>query len=281
MGALDGKHVRIRCPKGSGTDFHNYKGYFSIVLFAMVDGDYCFKYINVGANGRASDGAIFKNSSLDTAMENNTLNMPPGALVLADDAFPLRPNLLKPYSRRKMTPRERIFNYRLSRARRVVENAFGILTARYRIFSRPIELVLLNTIDLVVQTCCVLHNWLRMTSPNSYFSRGSVDIEDIDSGEVIPGSWRTQIPENLSSLCRQKGARDRILAEGRRNALSKFFVGDGAVPWQWNSVGISSVDSCIMISETDESDPDDPSALGEFDADESMNGSSEDEMEED
>lgn len=50
--------------------------------------------------------------------------------IVADDAFPPNTWLLKPYPHRLMTPEERVFNYRLSRARRIVENAFGILAHR-------------------------------------------------------------------------------------------------------------------------------------------------------
>lgn len=64
----------------------------------MVDGDYCFTYIDIGANGRASDSAIFRDSTLNITLENNTLGMPEKCIIIGDDAFPLRTNLLKPYS---------------------------------------------------------------------------------------------------------------------------------------------------------------------------------------
>lgn len=57
-------------------NFFNYKGSFSIVLLAVVDHDYCFRYLDVGANGRCSDGGIFRNSSLKLAIENDFLNLP-------------------------------------------------------------------------------------------------------------------------------------------------------------------------------------------------------------
>jgi len=72
-----------------------------------------------------------------------------------------------------------IFNYRLSRARRVSENAFDILEQGFRVLGRPIELRV-STIDLVIRSACCLHNWLRMTSSN-YISIGCVDCEDLDS----------------------------------------------------------------------------------------------------
>lgn len=90
---------------------------------------------------RCSDGGIFAESELREGIENGSLNLPepepyaegldpqPFAIV-ADAAFPLRTWLMKPFPQRGLEGACRIYNYRLSRARRIVENAFGILGHR-------------------------------------------------------------------------------------------------------------------------------------------------------
>lgn len=141
VGAIDGKHIAIRPPPNSGSRYFNYKRFFSIVLLAVVDANYRFLYVDVGKNGRCSDGGVFADSDLRKALDDGTARLPkddhfpkddksmPFCMV-GDDAFPLRKYLMKPFPQRKLTDDERIFNYRLSRARRVVENAFGILAHR-------------------------------------------------------------------------------------------------------------------------------------------------------
>lgn len=131
LGALDGKHIAIRCPRNGGSLYYNYKGFHSIVLLALVDADYKFIWVDVGANGSASDAAVFDASELKETVEDGTIGFPePDPLpnddtdmpyfIIGDDAFPLRTWLMKPFARRNLTNDERIFNYRLCRARRIV-----------------------------------------------------------------------------------------------------------------------------------------------------------------
>lgn len=72
---MDGKHVAIKYPANSGSNFYNYKNFFRI-LFAIVDADYKFVYVDVGKNGRISDGGIFANTPIYTKLENNDLKLP-------------------------------------------------------------------------------------------------------------------------------------------------------------------------------------------------------------
>lgn len=110
--------------------------------------------------------------------------------MLGDEAFPLKTYLMKPYARRNILSRkEKIYNYRHCRARRIVENSFGILANRFRIFRKPISLAP-ETVMKLVKAACSLHNWIR----KSGFSQHSisVDIEDLELGRLIPGSWRNE-----------------------------------------------------------------------------------------
>lgn len=131
---MDGKHIFIQAPANSGSLYFNYKGTFSVVLLALVDADYRFLVVDVGSYGSNSDGGIFANSVLGKALRDGTLNVPPpselpGAPELGK-VFPLKPYLLRPYPRRRLPTDKIIFNYRLSRARRISENVFGILSQR-------------------------------------------------------------------------------------------------------------------------------------------------------
>ena len=171
VGALDSKHIAIRKPWKSGREYFNYKGYFFLVLLALVDADYKFLWVNVGASGSLSDAQIFNRSKLKRRIENGTLGLPPPEplgpggpdlqyFLLGDDAFALMPWLVKPYSRRQLTREERIANYRISRGHRVVESAFGILASRFRVLLTTIVQRPKLVRDIVL-TCVVLHNMLR------------------------------------------------------------------------------------------------------------------------
>lgn len=131
IGAVDGKHIRIINPKNSGSLFFNYKHFFSIVLLAVCDANYLFTSIDVGAYGREGDSQIFWRSNFGKMLKNNTLKIPADAslpngdsdcllpyVIVGDEAFGLQKNIMRPYPGKNLTYKQRIFNYRLCRARR-------------------------------------------------------------------------------------------------------------------------------------------------------------------
>lgn len=171
IGAVDGKHIRVIKPYLSGSLFCNYKNYYSIILLAVADSNYSFVYVDIGAYGKDSDSNIFQNSSLWQGMIEKSLSIPtsepfPGVslaipyVMVGDEAFALSSNVLRPYSGKMLSPKKRIFNYRLTLARRYVECTFGILSNKWRIFHRPID-ISVDFADSIVKACCVLHNFVR------------------------------------------------------------------------------------------------------------------------
>ncbi|KAH7959050.1 hypothetical protein HPB49_007702 [Dermacentor silvarum] len=134
LGAVDGKHVHIKCPGKSGSMYFNYKGTYSIVLLAVADSNYKFVVVDVGAYGKQSDGGVLEQSIFGRLLDEGKLQLPrdlplpnttlPAPCVfIGDEAFQLRTDFMRPYPGRVLEARKRIFNYRLSRARQV-----GMLT---------------------------------------------------------------------------------------------------------------------------------------------------------
>ena len=105
---------------------------------------------------------VLNNGQLNLPENNETINNL-NFVFVGDEAFALTNNFLKPYAQRELDHDKRIFNYRLSRARNVVENTFGILASPFRVFNTAINMKVEN-ISYVVLAACVLHNFLRRRS---------------------------------------------------------------------------------------------------------------------
>lgn len=247
MGALDGKHCSLKKPKNSGSVYYNYKGFFSIPLLALVDAGYKFLWAELGGFGSMSDAQIFLETDLRDALETNDANRPPACpltedpedtvnvpyFIVSDDAFALRDFCLKPYSRKTMDRRQLVFNYRLSRARRVVENAFGIMAHRFRIFLKTVELQPRNYIP-VIKAALVLHNIALDRQP---IPAHAVDRED-ERGNITPGSWRDVLV--LDEQPQPPRTRADTAGKRTREIMADFFGSPhGMVPWQWEMAHVN------------------------------------------
>lgn len=213
-------------------------------MMGVADAEYKLLYVDVGRNGRFSDGGVFNQCTFGKAMDHNMLHLPtptplPGRqlpvpyVLVADDAFAIRPNLLKPYCQRGLTMVHRVFNYRLSRARRIIENVFGIMSARFRVLRKPIHLDATKSAKVVL-ACSVLHNYLMTTNKRLYAPATSFDRYD-DKGELIPGDWRQDInAKNLSMfpLVRSRTA-PLLSATDVQTEFKTYFVEEGELEWQY------------------------------------------------
>ncbi|XP_033100382.1 protein ANTAGONIST OF LIKE HETEROCHROMATIN PROTEIN 1-like [Anneissia japonica] len=167
-GAVDGTHIPIIGPAKNPADYHNRKGWYSMILQAVVDNKLRFTDINVGFPGRVHDARVLRNSTLYEKGQNGDLfpawykeinGTPMPIVILGDPAYPLLPWLMKGFSEgANFGQQERTFNYRLSRARMVVERAFGQLKGRWRILMRRNDSAL-KAIPQMVTSCCILHNF--------------------------------------------------------------------------------------------------------------------------
>ena len=139
----------------------------------------------------------------------------------------LRIWMMKPFSHRSQVQRERIYSYRLSRARHVVENAFGILSHRFRCFLTTMQLQPDN-INLITMCACVLHNLMLTRYPNAVLE---VDREHPDTQDLIPSAWR--LDQQLQGLIPLTGHHSQREAKDQCDYLSHYYMFPaGAVPWQ-------------------------------------------------
>ncbi|KAL4111820.1 hypothetical protein QTP88_015705 [Uroleucon formosanum] len=177
--------------------YFNYKGYYSVVLQGIFDANYKFIAIEVGAYAPS--------------------------VLLGDDACPLKTNLLKPYSRKRLTIEERIFNYQLSRARRCVECAFGILLAKWRCLKTELQIDP-DKVDIAVKCVCLLHNII-------------IDKEGLTSFDFPEVSFE---PQHNVPISRRYNHYGRIANE-TRETLKNYFVSPAGKSLQqkWKNIRTS------------------------------------------
>ena len=248
IGAIDGKHIAIESPPNTGTLYHNYKSFFSFVLLAICDARYNFILVDIGQYGSNNDSGVLRKSLMGKAFEDGDANLPtPEKLsgcpvdplpyfLVGDDIFPLTEWLMRPFPG-ELTEVQKIYNYRISRARRVIENTFGILRARWRIFSTTIKASVENA-ERYVLAAISLHNYLRQTENASYCPFGFIDSES-SNGAIKPGDWRSALHGEgcLQNVRPVRGSRPHRSATDIREALVTYVNSDiGMVPWQLEHV---------------------------------------------
>ncbi|XP_012693796.2 putative nuclease HARBI1 [Clupea harengus] len=255
VGSIDGKKVNIKVPSRARSDC-DCKG--SVVLLATCDARYRFTMVDVGRYGREIDGGIFEESRFGSMLLENELekmNLPPPAnlpetgvkiphVIVGDAAFPLHNNLMCPLPETNKTMGKQIYNYRLSRARQVMENTLGILVARWRILSRPLKFLPDKAVN-ILKACIAIHNFLSYTDDaNSPVSRYiPAHFADSDTtGSPQPGEWRRvsagdrnlfePLDPHYLSECYSTGAGTSV----REDLMAFFQSPHGTLPWQNNIV---------------------------------------------
>jgi len=184
LGSIDGKHIRIKKPSNSGSMYYCNKSFFSIGLLAVTDANYKFVMVSVGSYGKENDSGVFDECPFREAIETGKLKVPKEELLsgssiktpyvlIGDAAFPLKNYLMRPFPEKTTTKGDAKdnFNYRLSRARMVVECSFGTISSKFRILQKSIETNVENAVH-IVKAITLLHNIIR-------------DLESINEIEVV------------------------------------------------------------------------------------------------
>ena len=209
-----------------------------MVLMAVCDTNYRFILFDFGQYGSNNDNGVLQKSIMGKKLENNDLNIPPAThysgcnydplsyFLVGDEIFPLKTYIMRPYPGSGLTKPEAVYNYRHSRARGVIENTFGILCSRWRIFFTPINAKAEN-VEMTVMACIALHNYLKTTYNSRYCPASYINRETAD-GQVIEGNWRRESPSRSTaanvheSFHALQGRRSRDNALHMRDCLKDY-----------------------------------------------------------
>ena len=143
---------------------------------------------------------------------------------------------MRPYSGKNLPQAESVYNYELSRARRIIENNLGILASRWRIFHHTI-ITIPEHIVTYTKAAIALHNILRTTESSTYCPPGSLDTED-SNGDIVRGCWRDEsAPQGMEPLRSVGSNRHSSTAATVRTIFRDYFSSPaGELSWQCQHV---------------------------------------------
>jgi hypothetical protein len=197
-------------------DYYNRKGFYSIILQAVVDSYGKFIDIFVGYPGSTHDSRVFRNSPLYLSLNSSSLNIPSNAYILGDAGYPCQNWLLTPYrDNGRLAQIQTYYNTKHSQTRISVEQAFGKLKSRFRCLINPIA-TSLEVVNLIVTASCILHNICEerhedLLDDNEYFN-------DQNNFQTLSNNGNTyevtnSIRDNLANYLWNK----KILRDSRRS----------------------------------------------------------------
>ncbi|XP_066460207.1 uncharacterized protein [Eleutherodactylus coqui] len=226
VGSLGGKHIRVRVPLKEGSRIYTHKKYFSVVLLALADSRYHFVAVHTMANRCTTDAGVLNATRIGQQILTTKLTLPnprplPGTtgspvpyVIVADEAFAVTASVLSPFPMQGLDTRRLIYNNRLSRARHHVKCAFGILSSKWSVFLRALQLDI-DMVESITKACCILHNYLRVHE--------TVDVEENMPAMERVNEWFREMPD-MSAL------------QVRDSFADYFMSPEGSVPWQLSSL---------------------------------------------
>jgi len=166
--------------------------------------------------------ALLEENSLEVPLPEAVGDKGPVLLyvIVANEAFALKNYMMRPYCRNQnLDERKKIFNYRLSRARCVIESAFGILVAKWKIYRKPIIASLTLGRNIVKATCCLHNLIISCESEHKYYSISKPTDVHVTSDDLCNLTDKRCYPrKNVANI---------------RDTFAAYFEEDGAIPWQW------------------------------------------------
>lgn len=188
--AVDGCHIPIMRPHcDNPLAYLNRKQFYSVNLTGFCDSQRRFCHISVGHPGSWHDARAFHLTEVGRVLEEDPHSLvPQGMHIIGDSAYPLLPQLMRPYrDNSHLTARQRRFNRKLNAARVVIEHAFGILKSKFRRL-QCLHMKSISDISSAVSACCILHN-LCLEPGDQVFV-----VDDSDDDEPPP-----QQPHNTTA----------------------------------------------------------------------------------
>ncbi|XP_011294992.2 uncharacterized protein LOC101897598 isoform X2 [Musca domestica] len=224
LGVLGAKDIRI-------ASSHNSKTTISVILLIICDANYVFTHVHVCALSNDIEGGILAQSEFGQKILDDSLDIPcneklPGSRTIfpyyfvADRTFPLRENVMRPFPGNNLTQGKEIFNSMLSNAQEIIENAFGILSNRWKILHTKAN-ISPEMAEKYILATVALHNFLMIKNDNNYFTSELIDHQIGD--RKILGKWREEhsfLPTYTSTSTFRSSSEAFLL----REELKEYFL---------------------------------------------------------
>jgi hypothetical protein len=224
VGAIDGFFQPTKCPTVKDTN-GNVRAYFSghynrygLNCQALCDSDLRFLFFGVMGPGNKSDQPAYEQTGLAEIIEN----LPAGLFIAADAAYVVTEHVLIPFTGSQRQDRVKdTFNFFLSQLRIRIENAFGLLTTKWRILRKPLECSLKTNAD-ILQICALLHNYVIDNKEDDSATDTSLEGPNIRAMSESPLGWG-YLPtvEPLETQPGTSQTRDAILRHIHRNGFCR------------------------------------------------------------